>query len=254
VAAGPPADPAFWLLKRAGGSGGSHIRPATRSLAPPGYYFQARVPGRPHALNVLADGRTIRVLAVTEQWCAPSPIRPFRYAGALVRGAGEVPALPASVVEAVAAGIERIVAATGLRGLASADLLVDGADWWLTEINPRPGATLDVLDRRGTPLLAAHIAACLGTMPDPEPHPAGAAAAQICYADRELAPVPDIDWPDCVRDRPCPGSAVRRDAPLCTVLAEGADRAEVLALLETRTAHLRAVCAAKKTHPEEAPS
>ena len=54
---------------------------------------------------------------------------------------------------------ERIVAATGLRGLASADLLVDGADWWLTEINPRPGATLDVLDRRGTPLLAAHIAA-----------------------------------------------------------------------------------------------
>jgi predicted ATP-grasp superfamily ATP-dependent carboligase len=254
VAAGPPADPASWLLKRAGGSGGSHIRPATRSLAPPGYYFQARVPGRPHALNVLADGRTIRVLAVTEQWCAPSPIRPFRYAGALVRGAGEAPALPASVVEAVAAGIERIVAATGLRGLASADLLVDGAEWWLTEINPRPGATLDVLDRRGTPLLAAHIAACLGTMPDPGPHPAGAAAAQICYADRELAPVPDLDWPDCVRDRPCPGSAVRRDAPLCTVLAEGADRAEVLALLETRTAHLRAVCAAKKTHPEEAPS
>ncbi|WCS25799.1 ATP-grasp domain-containing protein [Methylobacterium sp. NMS14P] len=254
VATEPPPDPAAWLLKRVGGSGGSHIRPATRSPAPADHYFQARVPGRPHALNVLADGRTIRVLAVTEQWCAPSPIRPFRYAGALARGAGEAPALPASVLEAAAAGTERIVAATGLRGLASADLLVDGPDWWLTEINPRPGATLDVLDRRGTPLLAAHIAACLGTMPEPGPHPAGAAAAQICYADRELAPVPALDWPDCVRDRPCPGSVVRRDAPLCTVLAEGADRAEVLALLETRTAHLRAVCAAKKTHPEEAPS
>ncbi|WP_374701385.1 hypothetical protein [Methylobacterium sp. B1] len=55
-----------------------------------------------------------------------------------------------------------------------------------------------------------------------------------------------------MRDRPCPGSVVRRDAPLCTVLAEGADRAEVLALLETHTARLRAVCAAKKIHPEEA--
>ncbi|ACB22540.1 ATP-grasp domain-containing protein [Methylobacterium radiotolerans] len=254
VAAAPPADPAGWLVKRIGGSGGSHIRPATRSPAPARHYLQARVPGRPHALNVLADGRAIRLLAVTEQWCAPSPIRPFRYAGALARGAGEAPALPAHIVQAVAAGTERIVAATGLRGLASADLLVDGSDWWLTEINPRPGATLDILDRRGTPLLAAHVAACLGTMPDPGAHPAGAAAAQICYADRELAPVPDLHWPDCVRDRPCPGSVVRRDAPLCTVLAEGADRAEVLALLETRTAHLRAVCAAKKTHPEEAPS
>ncbi|KAA0108265.1 ATP-grasp domain-containing protein [Methylobacterium sp. P1-11] len=254
VATEPPPDPTAWLLKQVGGSGGSHIRPASRSTVPAGHYLQAHMPGRPHALNFLADGRTIHILAVTEQWCAPSPIRPFRYAGALARGTGESPSLSARIVEAVAAGTERIVAATGLRGLASADLLVDGADWWLTEVNPRPGATLDILDRRGTPLLAAHIAACLGTMPDLGAHPAGAAAAQICYADRELAPVPDLDWPDCVRDRPCPGTVVRRDAPLCTVLAEGADRAEVLALLETRTANLRAVCAAKKTHPEEAPS
>ncbi|MGH1591262.1 hypothetical protein ACRBEV_26480 [Methylobacterium phyllosphaerae] len=137
--------------------------------------------------------------------------------------------------------------------MASADLLVDGADWWLTEINPRPGATLDILDRRATPLFAAHIAACLGPIPETGPQPADAAAAQICYADRELAPVPDLAWPDYVRDRPCPGSVVRRDAPLCTVLAEGADRAEVLALLETRMARLRAVRAAKTTHPEEAP-
>ncbi|QGY03341.1 ATP-grasp domain-containing protein [Methylobacterium mesophilicum SR1.6/6] len=252
VSKDPPPEPVQWLLKRAGGSGGSHIRPATRAAAPPGHYFQRRVAGRPHALNFLADGRTIRVLAVTEQWCAPSPIRPFRYAGALARGPGEPDALGPATAAAIAAGAERIVAATGLRGLGSADVLVDGPDWWLTEINPRPGATLDILDRRATPMLAAHIAACLGTMPDPGPQPAGAAAAQICYADRELAPVPDLDWPDYVRDRPCPGSVVRRDAPLCTVLAEGADRAEVLALLETRMARLRAIRAAKKTHPEEA--
>jgi uncharacterized protein len=252
VALEPPDDPAGWLLKRVGGSGGHHIRRATRSPAPDTHYFQARVPGRPHAVNFLADGRTIQILAVSEQWCAPSPLRPYRYGGALVRAPGEAARLTAATAAAIAAGTERIVAATGLRGLGSADVLVDGPDWWLTEINPRPGATLDILDRRRTPVLAAHIAACLATMPDLGPQPAGAAAAQICYADRELAPVPDLDWPDYVRDRPCPGSAVRRDAPLCTVLAEGADRAEVLALLETRTARLRAVLPAKKTHPEEA--
>jgi predicted ATP-grasp superfamily ATP-dependent carboligase len=228
VSMDPPDDPARWLLKRVGGSGGSHIRAATRSGAPPGYYFQARVPGRAHALNFLADGRTIRILAVTEQWCAPTPIRPFRYAGALIRSAAEPPALPEDLVAAIADAAARIVTATGLRGLASADVLVDGSDWWLMEINPRPGATLDILDRRAVPLLEAHSAACLGAMPELGAPPVGAAAAQICYADRELAPVPDHDWPDCVRDRPRPGSVVRRDAPLCTVLAEGADRAEAL--------------------------
>lgn len=252
IAIDPPQEPAGWLLKRAGGSGGNHIRPATRSPAPKGHYFQARVEGRAYALNFLADGRTIRILAVTEQWCAPTPIRPYRYAGALVRGAAEPAALPASIMAAIAMGTERIVAATGLRGLGSADVLVDGPAWWLTEINPRPGATLDILDRRGIPLLAAHLAACLSAMPDLGAQPADAAAAEICYAERELAPVPDLDWPDHVRDRPRPGSAVRRDAPLCTVLAEGADRAEVLDLLKTRTARLRAFRAVKKTHTEEA--
>jgi len=247
VSMDPPDDPARWLLKRVGGSGGSHIRAATRSGAPPGYYFQARVPGRAHALNFLADGRTIRILAVTEQWCAPTPIRPFRYAGALIRSAAEPPALPEDLVAAIADAAARIVTATGLRGLASADVLVDGSDWWLMEINPRPGATLDILDRRAVPLLEAHSAACLGAMPELGAPPVGAAAAQICYADRELAPVPDHDWPDCVRDRPRPGSVVRRDAPLCTVLAEGADRAEALDLLESRTARLRAALAAQKT-------
>ncbi|MCJ2053261.1 ATP-grasp domain-containing protein [Methylobacterium sp. J-070] len=251
IATEPPADPAGWLLKRGGGSGGTHIRSATRSRAPEGHYFQTRVPGRPHALNFVADGRTIRILAITEQWCAPTPIRPYRYAGALVRGVGETPALPGGTVDAIADGTERIVAATGLRGLGSADVLVDGSGWWLTEINPRPGATLDVLDRRATPLLAAHIAACLGTMPDLGPSPADAAAAQICYADREHAPVPHVAWPDYVRDRPRSGSVVRRDAPLCTVLAEGADRTEACALLETRTARLRAGLARKTLHPEE---
>lgn len=251
IATGPLPDPSGWLLKRVGGSGGSHIRPATRGPAPEGHYVQARAPGRPHALNFLADGRTMQVLAVTEQWCAPSPIRPYRYGGALAGAAAEAPPLPEPLLQAVAAAIESLIAATGLRGLGSADFLADETGWWLTEINPRPGATLDILDRRSTPLLAAHIEASLGAMPALGPQPADAAAAQICYADREHAPVPDCPWPDHVRDRPRPGTVVRRDAPLCTVLALGADRQAALDSLKTRTARLQADLAAKKTHPEE---
>ncbi|KNY23519.1 ATP-grasp domain-containing protein [Methylobacterium sp. ARG-1] len=251
IATGPLPDPSGWLLKRVGGSGGSHIRPATRGPAPEGHYVQARAPGRPHALNFLADGQTMQVLAVTEQWCAPSPIRPYRYGGALVGADAEAQPLPAPLLQAVAEAVESLIAATGLRGLGSADFLADESGWWLTEINPRPGATLDILDRRSTPLLAAHIEASLGAMPVLGPQPADAAAAQICYADREHAPVPDCPWPDHVRDRPRPGTVVRRDAPLCTVLALGADRQAALDSLKTRTARLQADLAAKKTHPEE---
>lgn len=237
------ADPERWLCKRVGGSGGSHIRRAGRGSAPPGAYFQARVPGRPHALNVLSDGREIRVLALTEQWCAPSRLRPFRYGGALARGAGEPGPVPPAIRAEIAAAMARLVARTGLRGLASADCLVTEDGWWLTEINPRPGATLDVLDRRAGPLLAAHIAASLGKMPAPDPDPGDAAAAEICYAGRDFAAVPAFAWPDHVRDRPRPGTAVRRDAPLCTVLATGPEAGATKDRLRTRIAALRAALA-----------
>lgn len=239
----PVPDPENWLLKRVGGSGGSHIRRAGRGRAPPGGYFQAWVPGRPHALNILSDGAGIRVLALTEQWCAPSPLRPFRYGGALARGAGEPDSVPPAIRAEIAAAVARLAARTGLKGLASADCLVAEDSWWLTEINPRPGATLDVLDRRGTPLLTAHIAASLGKMPPPDPDPVDAAASEICYASRDFAPVPAFAWPDHVRDRPRPGTAVRRDAPLCTVLATGAEAGATKDRLRARIAALRAALA-----------
>ena len=43
VTVDPLPDPSGWLIKRIGGSGGSHIRPATRGTAPDRHYLQARV-------------------------------------------------------------------------------------------------------------------------------------------------------------------------------------------------------------------
>ena len=241
-------DPEAWLLKRDGGSGGSHIRAATRGPAPPGAYFQARVPGRAFALNVLAGSSGMDVLAFTEQWCAPSPLRPFRYAGALAPGRNEASSLPDAIVAAVAEAADKLIRAAGLRGLASADVLSDGERWWLTEINPRPGATLDVLDRRGVPLLHAHVAACLGASPEIGAQPEDAAASQICYAARDHAVVPAVAWPVHVRDRPRAGTRVMRDAPLCTVLAEGPTGQAARRELRTRIADLRDRLSEEETH------
>jgi len=245
----PVDDRPGWLLKQAGGSGGTHIRAATAGPTPPGAYFQARVPGQAHALSFLADGRTLAVVGVTEQWCAPSPVRPFRYAGALMRARNEEQALPPRMVDRITNAVARLVAETGLRGLASADLLVSGEDWWLTEINPRPGATLDVLDRRPTPLLTQHIVASLDHLPAIEAVPVDAAATEICYAATGYAPMPPFDWPAFVRDRPRSGTTVARDAPLCTLFATGPDSAATREMLRSRAADIRARLAQTEGHP-----
>ncbi|BAQ46423.1 MULTISPECIES: ATP-grasp domain-containing protein [Methylobacterium] len=235
IALAPVPDPGAWLAKRRGASGGGHIRAARAGRLAARTYLQRRVAGRPHALAALADGRGLAVLGATEQWTAPGTDRPFRYAGA----AGPV-TLPDSVRAAAERALAGLVAATGLRGLVSADLLVDGAAWWLLEVNPRPGATLDLLDRGSVPLLAAHIAASRGRLPEALPIPAGAAAAEILYAEADIPAVPALDWPGWTMDRPAAGSRVAAGAPICTVMAEGADAAAARHALAVRSAALRA--------------
>ncbi len=145
---------------------------------------------------------------------------------------------------AVRDGAERalaaLVTATGLRGLVSADLLVEGDAWWLLEVNPRPGATLDVLDRAAQPLFSAHLAAADGRLPEHRSIRPGAAATEILYAGTEIPSVPVLDWPDWAMDRPPAGSRVEAGAPICTVLAEGADAGAARQAVARRAADLRA--------------
>ena len=60
---------------------------------------------------------------------------------------------------------QAITAASGLLGLNSIDFLVDGNEYTLIEINPRPGATLDIFDDRDGSLFRAHVDSCLGASP-----------------------------------------------------------------------------------------
>ena len=57
----------------------------------------------------------------------------------------------------------RVASAFGLTGMASFDFIVAEGTPYLLEVNPRPGASLDVLDDANGDLFRAHAAACLGT-------------------------------------------------------------------------------------------
>jgi predicted ATP-grasp superfamily ATP-dependent carboligase len=228
-----------WLRKRIGGMGGAHIVAApSRPLAGAGEYYQCRVAGEPISAAFLAAGGACRILAFTRQWADPGSRRPFRYGGA-VRPA----LLPPGRAAEISAALARLVALTELRGLNSADFLVrpDGFD--LLEINPRPGATLEILaDRDGT-LFRMHIDACAGNLPDaasPLIWPRAAAAAAIVYARTGLTIPADFVWPDWSTDRRPPATAIARGLPLCGVWAEADDAQSAENLVRDRGADILA--------------
>ncbi len=230
-----PDDPAGWLSKRVGGAGGTHVGDGDdRGMAGP-RYFQRRVDGDPVSALVLADGRRAMVLGFSMQWASPTPTRPFRYGGA----ARPAP-LPPATGAAMTAALQRLMAAVPVVGLNSVDFLVDGDTFHVLEINPRPGATLDIFETPGTSLFALHVNACRGVLPAAPPEFGAAAASAIVYARGQLREMPDFDWPDWTADRQTCGTRVAADAPLCTVLASGATAAEARALVARRAARVLA--------------
>jgi predicted ATP-grasp superfamily ATP-dependent carboligase len=231
----PPDKADGWLAKRVGGSGGWHVRATAGVGAAEDVYFQERVAGRAVSAALLGDGRAVIPLGFSEQWTAPTPHHPYRYGGA-VRPAG----LAHDVCAAMEAAITRITADVPLTGLASADFLVDGDAFHLLEINPRPGATFDLFEPDNGSLFALHVEACNGRLPARAPQLAEAMAGAILYAERAIASVPALDWPEWTADRPVAGSRIDKDQPVCSVFARAPAAQEARSLVERRCADIRA--------------
>lgn len=235
VAFAPPADPAGWLVKRIGASGGSHVAPAGAASEDDrsDRYYQRRLPGRAIGASFLADGRRSLLLGFSEQWAWPGGrANSFRFGGALQ---------PASIDEALANRIspllDALVREIGLVGLNSLDMLVDGKEFAVIEINPRPGANLDIFEEAAPgALFELHLQACEGALPERRQPPRHATAMAVVYADRlSFVPV-DLRWPDWVADRPAPGARVEPGAPVCTVLASAPTAGDVRSLVDRRVA------------------
>jgi predicted ATP-grasp superfamily ATP-dependent carboligase len=270
ISLAPPPNAEGWLVKNVGGAGGSHVALASAWRASDeNIYFQRVAPGEPVSILSLCDGREAldhddiglnqsKIMNLTDfkslerdasgkvvstfphpalalgssrQWAAPSPDEPFRFGGC-VRPAGQAADVERRLIEAA----NSLAAAIGLVGLNSFDFLVAGEAFALIEINPRPGATLDIFEN-GL-LFEAHIDACRGILPPASLEFTGATATQIAYARREIAAMPAFDWPAWTADRPRAGSALRLYDPLCTIKACAADPERARALVTERTACL----------------
>ncbi|MEG6509357.1 ATP-grasp domain-containing protein [Methyloligella sp. 2.7D] len=235
----PPPDPEGWLAKRIGGAGGSHVVWAGSAHGSHGLYYQRKITGRPVSCLFVGNGEEARILGFSMQWAASTSGRLWRYGGA-----AQPAELDAPIKDAMSGWVAQLVSHFGLQGLGSADFLVDREDAQLLEINPRPGATLDIFAATEAPLLSFHLDAVTTRKLPSLPVPPGAAASAIVFAPRALTIPPDFDWPPYAADLPKPGERIEQDRPICTVQADGSDAEAARRLAEKRVSSILAALAA----------
>jgi uncharacterized protein len=217
-----------WLAKRRGGAGGGHVRPAEKAIRGR-LYYQRKMPGVPISALFLADGASATVLGFSSQWHLPTADKPYRYGGA-----AQPATLPADVAASLTAAVHRLSGAAALVGLNSADFIVDDERFWLLEINPRPGATVDIFEPAQDSLFSLHMAACAGRLPPAPCYTGCVRAAALVYAESDIPLFPALNWPRWTADRPQPGSAIKAGEPLCSVYACATDTTRARARTEER--------------------
>lgn len=214
-----PDAPEGWISKRIGACGGRHIRRLERlPRRSSNRYYQREIEGQLVSATAIASAKGT-AFAFTQPWCNPYPGQPYRYGGMVAVDRLD-PDLEARLIDSCLA----LVKPLGLVGIVSFDFIVNGGgEAYLIDVNPRPGASLEILEDAQGSLFKAHIAACrdedavgiLARSWRPKPR-----ASAYLYADNGPLTVPTLDWPNWVCDIPAEGQSIAAGAPVATVWAE----------------------------------
>ncbi len=204
-----------WLQKRVGGSGGAHIQAVLPlSISLPVYYQKIQT-GLSVSCLFLSDGKHTQVIGFNEQLCSASDAFAYRYAGAISHID-----LPATVKTQITHFVQAASLYFGLKGINSADFLLDNETVYALEINPRLSATLDLYRAEKGHLFAAHMQAFLNQPIDWPIIAKTSRAHHVVYANKAAQVPPDMDWPDWACDIPPANSEISAGQPICTVLAQ----------------------------------
>jgi predicted ATP-grasp superfamily ATP-dependent carboligase len=242
-AGAPPQRSGGWLRKPLRGGGGTRVRAWRGGRVPAGAVVQEHIDGVACSAAAVGDGVDAIVLGVSEQLVGRRAfgVRAYRWCGNLVP-----PRLPAGEREALLGQARAICSclarAFALRGSFGVDLVWDGGRAWTVEVNPRPTASLEVIEAaHGVPTFAAHLRGCAGELPQREAAVDGAAGKAVLFATEDVVVGESEHWLEHgVRDVPLPGERIAAGRPICTLAASAAIPEEALADLEDRAARLRA--------------
>ena len=209
-------DPQNWIAKTIGAAGGHHVKRADCAVLPiAGRYFQRFICGESISAFFIGDGKRAKIVGFSRQWTSPTPTAPYRYGGAA--RLRRFDRREAAMIEGWLSGL---AVRTELLGLCSADFIRTWKEYWLVDVNPRPGATLDIFDSPAAPLMEAHLRAARGETYR-LPRFADSMSSMITYAAGPVPSFPAMDWPYWTADRQSEGTRLAAGEPVCTVFARG---------------------------------
>jgi uncharacterized protein len=242
-AAPPDGRAGRWLRKPLRGGGGARVRDWRGGRLPQSTVVQERIGGLVCSAAAAGDGTDAVVLGLSEQLIGARAfgVRGHRWCGNLAP-----PRLPAVEREALLSQARvicsHLAAAFALRGLFGVDLIWDGERAWTIEVNPRPTASLEVIESaHGVGVFDAHLRACAGELPRIELGHGHAAGKAVLFATEDVVIGDSERWLERgVRDIPHPGERIAPGHPICTIVAADTTPEVALAGLEEQAARLLA--------------
>jgi len=272
----PPALDGTWMLKPIRSAGGRGIRIWDASAPSPNachqeHYFQQRLHGEPMSALFVTTSTATHFVGASRQFVGLDWLNAgrFAYCGSLG---------PLELSEELDRTLPRIGSVLarefGLRGLFGCDFVSDGRSVWLTEVNPRYTASVEIFEHAlGISVLAHHCQACLSFAHDADFHPAPAGLCEDTTVPRHrfvakaiLFSHTDFEVPDAlvvesdsqhggiplIADVPRVGTKILRGHPVCTILSGGDDQYCCLSELRHRveTVHSRLFGARTEAAPD----
>ena len=135
-------------------------------------------------------------------------------------------AIDSEILEQVRRLAEFLTREYGLTGVNGIDFILDGDQVWLTEINPRYSASMELIERAyGLPMFHLHVKAALdGKLPDFKLESVLDSGMYygkaVLFAERDATAPDTQDWmARNIRDVPASGEKLRKGSPVCTILA-----------------------------------
>lgn len=221
--------------KGAGGVGCMLVRSEGELRLEEGMIVQKWIDGLPASVSVIGNGREAKAIAVNEQIIGAdwTGAKGFRYSGNITPLE-----LPSQKIAKIA---EEIISELKLVGSNGVDFLLTENGPVVVEVNPRFQGSLDTVElSTGMNVFQVHLESFAGRLPEPpEPQkPRRTAGRAIIYAEDDLKIEEDLST-ECVTDIPRPGSIIKKDDPVASILAVGNSREDVLRRLTERAAWLR---------------
>jgi len=204
-----PAQQKNWLSKPLKGQGGAGINSQTDDI-----YWQRFCEGQAGSVLFLATGKRAEIIGFHTQ---------STHGDFLFSGISNHSDLTDAQKTQIQSWLQKLVRHFGLRGLNSLDFMLAEKGCFVLEINPRPSASMQLYD---LPLFNAHL-----TLQTKWNRVSDSSAYQILYAPRSLIIPRHFHWLKNCHDLPHAGAIIRKNQPICSMIARAMPTASALELL-----------------------